>query len=403
MSVRFSAVDVATMKRRALASFQREEADRWLPSLSLDSFVLVEPYMLVMKFPAMELLPDEGYNTVPLWSTGMVIMSAVPDMMLEKPNEYGRRSEIDFYTLPKRHEVIKIMARATPPAPGIQEVECVATVRRDDEDVTLMVGKRRYRSMPPSDADAPLSIRPSAQSTPLCVSTMMARALTSLLRQETELRNPSLSLYSFVMVGRNVLEMKFPASEFMERDVIDGLSLMRTALEVSRAAWEMTLDEPAEIAYQDVNFHKIFQLPKSHEDITILVHTFSASPTAPESQHLEYVGSVMRESAEVRIMKGSSVIRVPTPPPALDSPWVVNDPAPRHPPLVPVLPIHVAPIPAPVPVPPVQLPIEQAPPRLTRTQIGRLRKARRDLRMARERAEREKSLAAPQQQQPSQP
>ncbi|CAO4363814.1 unnamed protein product [Caenorhabditis nigoni] len=231
----------------------------------------------------------------------------------------------------------------------------------------------------------------SAPSAPVDGFTLMDRALASLRLQGTDLRNPSLSISSFLCMGSGVLGMTFPAAEFMkEGDVVDGLSLMRTALEVSRAAWEMSLDEPARIAYQDVNFHKILQLPNRHENISIVVHTFPTPP--PALQQLEYSASVARGGIYITIMKGSSLIRVPPPPPALNSPRVVNDSAPHHPPLVAVHPIRVAPVPVPVPVPPIQQesgnPI--AAPRPSKTQLRKERKARTLLRIAREKEEREK-------------
>ncbi|PIC43311.1 hypothetical protein B9Z55_004098 [Caenorhabditis nigoni] len=220
----------------------------------------------------------------------------------------------------------------------------------------------------------------SAPPAPVDGFTMMDRVLTSLRLQGTDLRNPSLSISSFLAWGPGVLRMEFPAAEFMERDVVDGLSLMRTALEVSRAAWEMSLDEPAQLAYQDVNFHRILQLPNRHEKISIVAHTFPAPP--PALQQLEYSATVARGGVYITIMNGSSLIRVlPPPPPTLNSPRVINDS---------VLPIRVAPVP--VPVPPIQQesghPI--AAPRPSKTQLRKERKARTLLRIAREKEEREK-------------
>ncbi|CAO4363805.1 unnamed protein product [Caenorhabditis nigoni] len=54
-----------------------------------------------------------------------------------------------YFNMPKRHEVIRIAARSTPTAPGEQVVECVATVKRDDVNIMVMLGKVYFQSMPP--------------------------------------------------------------------------------------------------------------------------------------------------------------------------------------------------------------------------------------------------------------
>ncbi|CAO4363822.1 unnamed protein product [Caenorhabditis nigoni] len=161
MSAPSAPLNVSAMMNRVLASLRLQEADRWLPSLSLDSFVLVEPNRVVMKILALELLSDKGCNTTRLSTTGRMVSSAVCEMMLEEPKVFLHKSHIDFFNFPvhpKRHEVIKIVARAIPTGPGGQMVECVATVRRDDEDVLVMTGKAYYASVPPSDVNARLSI-----------------------------------------------------------------------------------------------------------------------------------------------------------------------------------------------------------------------------------------------------
>ncbi|CAO4363806.1 unnamed protein product [Caenorhabditis nigoni] len=207
----------------------------------------------------------------------------------------------------------------------------------------------------------------SAPPAPVDAFTMMTRALTSLRLQGADLRNPSLSMSSILAVGPHELGMKFPASEFMERGVIDGLSLIRTALVVSRAAWEMTLDEPEKFAYQDVDAQMILEHPNSDETIKIVVHTFPAPP--PALSQLECSATVVRDGFDVMILKGSSLIRVlPPPPPAL----VSNVPAPL------LLPFFVDDSAVPVPLLPVQEPIEpaEAPPLLTKKQKRRMRKER---------------------------
>ncbi|PIC43324.1 hypothetical protein B9Z55_004107 [Caenorhabditis nigoni] len=78
-------------------------------------------------------------------------------MMVEEPNVIQRKSQNDYFNMPKRHELIRIAVRSTPTAPGEQVAECVATVKRDDVKIRVMVGKVCFHSMPPSDVNAPIS------------------------------------------------------------------------------------------------------------------------------------------------------------------------------------------------------------------------------------------------------
>ncbi|CAO4363819.1 unnamed protein product [Caenorhabditis nigoni] len=226
---------------------------------------------------------------------------------------------------------------------------------------------------------------------PLDVATMMTRALASFRLQGADLRYPSLSLDSFSAVARNVLVMDFPAIDFFfrERDEFEGFGLMRAGLMVSRAAWEMTLDEPVQHAVHCEMTYNIFHLPNRQEGVTIVAHTFPAPP--PALQQLEYSATVARGGVDVTIMEGSSLIRVlPPPTPGAISPRVVNGPAPHHPRLV--IPIHVAPVPDHVPAAPAQQPggHSGAAPRPSKTQLRRERRERVLLQIAREQEERDR-------------